>query len=109
MWWPQLSLKYLIYAISLSRSFQAVSGLIEKESHEASSDDGSQNANNSAAEDGDVYSGDESSAPVPAVTSAKLSRVTTSASARSKKSTGASTSSKKTTGNKQNTPVHRMA
>ena len=84
--------------------------MIEKESHEASSDDGSQNANNSAAEDGDVYSGDESSAPVPAVTSAKLSRVTTSASARSKKSTGgASTSSKKTTGNKQNTPVHRMA
>ena len=63
---------------------QAVSGLMEKDSQDASSDDGSQHASNSAAEDGpgDSLSGDES-APIPAVNSAKLSR--TSASSRSKK------------------------
>ena len=66
-----------------------MSGLIEKETNDASSEDGSQI--NSAAEDGNAdYSGDESSSQL------KLQRVTTTSSARSKKSTAASTSSKKT-------------
>jgi hypothetical protein len=68
--------------------------------HDASSEDGSQNANNSAAEDGpgDSYSGDETNTATNSqLTSAKLQRVTNTSSARSKKSTvgGPSTSSKK--------------